>query len=100
MTVQARYEPVAPDIVAPAAVDDDSFASSRARMTAVLTIIHLVIYFSFMLLVGAARPLLTQQVVPGLSLGMILAFGVIASSWLLTWFYVQWANRRSVTPRS
>jgi uncharacterized membrane protein (DUF485 family) len=30
---------------------------------------------------------------PGLSLGIVLGAGVIVLTWVLTWFYVQWANR-------
>jgi uncharacterized membrane protein (DUF485 family) len=52
-----------------------------------------VIYFGFILLVGYGRKLLAIQVVPGLTLGILLGALVIVVSWLLTWIYVRWAAK-------
>ena len=38
------------------------------------------------------KPLLGRLVAPGLSLGILLGALVIVASWLLTWWYVRWAN--------
>ncbi|MEN8160929.1 MAG: DUF485 domain-containing protein [Myxococcota bacterium] len=46
-----------------------------------------------MLLIAWAKPLLATQLVPGLTLGILLGALVIVVSWLLTWVYVRWANR-------
>ena len=61
-------------------------------MAYALTIAMMAIYFGFILLVAWAKPLLARQVAPGLSLGILLGALVIVVSWLLTWFYVRWAN--------
>jgi uncharacterized membrane protein (DUF485 family) len=50
-------------------------------------------YFGFIALVAFGRSLLAIQVMPGLSLGILLGALVIVASWLLTWVYVRWANR-------
>jgi uncharacterized membrane protein (DUF485 family) len=50
-----------------------------------------VLYFGFILLVAYGRGLLAIQVVPGLTLGILLGALVIVTSWILTWIYVRWA---------
>jgi uncharacterized membrane protein (DUF485 family) len=50
------------------------------------------IYFGFIALVAFGRPVLAFQVMPGLSLGILLGALVIVASWVLTWVYVRWAN--------
>ena len=62
-------------------------------MAAPLTIVMMVVYFGFILLVAFNKPLLGTILVPGLSLGMLLGVLVIVVAWVLTWTYVRWANR-------
>jgi uncharacterized membrane protein (DUF485 family) len=50
------------------------------------------VYFGFILLVAWAKPLLGRQLVPGLSLGILLGALVIVTAWILIWIYVRWAN--------
>ena len=52
----------------------------------------ILLYFGFIVLVAFGRPLLAIQVMPGLSLGILLGALVIVTSWMLTWIYVHWAN--------
>jgi uncharacterized membrane protein (DUF485 family) len=65
--------------------------SARWRVALGLTAAMVLNYFGFILLVAYGRPLLAVQVVPGLSLGILLGALVIVISWLLTWVYVRWA---------
>jgi uncharacterized membrane protein (DUF485 family) len=79
--------------------ESDGFSALRAvsaarwRIALSLTIAMMVVYFGFILLVAFRKPLLGTQLVPGLSLGMLLGAMVILVAWLLTWIYVRWANR-------
>lgn len=57
-----------------------------------LTGAMILLYFGFILLVAFGRPILATQVIPGLSLGILLGALVIVVSWILTWVYVRWAN--------
>ncbi len=66
---------------------------ARFRIASLLTAAMVAIYFGFILLIAWARPLLGRQLVPGLSLGILLGALVIVASWVLTWLYVRWANR-------
>jgi uncharacterized membrane protein (DUF485 family) len=66
--------------------------AARWRVAGALTIAMMVIYFGFILLVAYAKPMLTEPIVPGLSLGILLGALVIVSAWLLIWVYVRWAN--------
>jgi len=65
--------------------------AARWRVALGLTAAMVVNYFGFILLVAYGRPILARQVVPGLSLGILLGALVIVVSWLLTWVYVRWA---------
>ncbi len=67
--------------------------ASRRRVAGTLTAAMMVIYFGFILLVAYAKPFLTEPIVPGLSLGILLGALVIVAAWVLIWVYVRWANR-------
>ncbi len=66
---------------------------ARWRVVLWLTGAMVLLYFGFIGLVAYGRPILAIRVVPGLTLGILLGAVVIITSWLLTWFYVWWANR-------
>jgi uncharacterized membrane protein (DUF485 family) len=65
--------------------------AARWRVAVTLTAAMVVLYFGFILLVAYRRALLGVQVVPGLTLGILLGALVIVISWILTWVYVRWA---------
>ena len=65
--------------------------AARWRVALTLTGAMVVLYFGFILLVAYGRALLAVQVVPGLTLGILLGALVIVISWILTWVYVRWA---------
>lgn len=69
-------------------------ALSRARWkrAVILTIIMMVIYFGFILLVAFDKALLGRVIVPGLSVGILMGAGVIVSAWILIAIYSRWAN--------
>jgi uncharacterized membrane protein (DUF485 family) len=69
-------------------------AAARGRVAGALTAAVVLVYFGFILLIAYAKPLLATPLRPGLSLGILLGALVIVVSWLLTWVYVRWANRR------
>jgi uncharacterized membrane protein (DUF485 family) len=67
---------------------------ARWRVALALTGCVVVVYFGFILLIAYRRDVLARLVVPGLSVGILLGAIVIVVSWLLTWFYVRWANAK------
>ena len=69
-----------------------SLAAARWRIALGLTLAMIALYFGFIGLVAWNKPLLGRLVAPGLSLGILLGALVIVASWLLTWWYVRWAN--------
>jgi uncharacterized membrane protein (DUF485 family) len=77
--------------VSPARGSVRELDAARWRVALALTGAMVVNYFGFILLVAYGRPLLAVQVVPGLTLGILLGALVIVLSWLLTWAYVRWA---------
>ncbi|GEN06331.1 DUF485 domain-containing protein [Myxococcus sp. K38C18041901] len=70
----------------------ERLAAARWRVAAVLTVATLVAYFGFILLVAFNKPLMGQQLVPGLSVGILLGALVIVTAWALTGIYMIWAN--------
>jgi uncharacterized membrane protein (DUF485 family) len=71
----------------------EALAARRWRLALTLTILMLLTYFGFVLLVAYDKPLLGQILTPGLSIGILLGALVILVAWLLTGIYVRWANR-------
>jgi uncharacterized membrane protein (DUF485 family) len=74
--------------------DLDALAGRRARVGAILTMVMLVVYFGFILLIAFNKDGLHDQITDGLSLGMLLGVIVVLTTWVLTWIYVGWANRK------
>jgi uncharacterized membrane protein (DUF485 family) len=66
--------------------------AARWRVALLLTGGVVLLYFGFITLVAYGRHILAIQIVPGLSLGILLGALVIVGSWILTWIYVRWAN--------
>jgi uncharacterized membrane protein (DUF485 family) len=69
-------------------------AATRDRVAAILTATMTAIYFGFIALIAFAKPFLARRLAPGLTIGIALGVLVIVSSWLLTLFYVRWANAK------
>jgi len=65
----------------------------RWRMAIALSLLMVVIYFGFILLIAFNKPAMGALIVPGLSIGIVLGALVIAATWATTFFYVRWANR-------
>ena len=61
----------------------------------ILSIIVLVMYCGFILLVAYDKPFLASTIAPGLSWGILLGALVIVFSWVLTLIYVAVSNKRS-----
>lgn len=71
-----------------------TLAAARWRIAIVLTTAVICIYFGFIALIAYRKQWMGALITPGLSVGVLLGALVIVASWLLTWFYVWWANRR------
>ena len=68
-------------------------AAERFKLAVILTVLMLIFYFGFIMLVAFNKPLLSTLLNPGLSLGILLGALVIASAWILSFIYIQWANK-------
>jgi len=69
-----------------------TLAAARWRIAIVLTTIVICIYFGFIALIAYQKEWMGSLIAPGLSVGILFGAIVIVASWLLTWFYVRWAN--------
>jgi len=70
----------------------EALAAAQWRLALRLTAAMMAVYFAFILLVAWAKPLLARQLVPGLSVGILLGAFVIVAAWVLIRIYVRWAN--------
>lgn len=67
-------------------------AAKRWKIALTLSVLVLIIYFGFILLVAFGKPLLSTLLGPGLSVGILLGALTIISCWVLAIIYVRWAN--------
>ena len=70
-----------------------AIAAKRWTVALTLSVVVLVIYFGFILLVAFGKGLLSMLLTQGLSLGILLGALTIVSCWILSLIYVIWANR-------
>jgi uncharacterized membrane protein (DUF485 family) len=79
-------------------------ARQRWRIAVALSLIMILVYFGFVLLIAFDKPRLAWLVAPGLSVAVLLGVLVIVATWIITWIYARWANghmdRRVVELRS
>lgn len=68
--------------------------SRKNRFSINLTIITLVVYYGFILLIAFKRDVFASRVIGSTTFGILLGIGVILSCWLLTGIYVRWANQK------
>ena len=69
-------------------------AARKDKVSLILTIIELVLYFGFIALIAYNKPFLAQKISSGsaITIGIPIAVGVIILSWVLTGIYIYWAN--------
>ncbi len=68
-------------------------ARQRWHMALTLSALMVAVYFGFILLIAFNKAAMGYLIGPGLSVGIALGALVIVATWLITWFYVHWANR-------
>ncbi len=69
-----------------------ALAQARWRVAVILSTVVFALYFGFILAVAFAKQAMAAEIVPGLSLGILLGALVIVGAWVTTWIYVTWAN--------
>lgn len=67
-------------------------ARQRWRVAVSLSVLMVFLYFGFILLMAFNKAAMGTEIVPGLSVGILLGALVILATWAVTWFYVRWAN--------
>jgi uncharacterized membrane protein (DUF485 family) len=72
--------------------DVRALARARWRVAIALSAVVFALYFGFIFAVAFAKETMAAELVPGLSLGILLGALVIVGAFLTTWIYVSWAN--------
>lgn len=73
--------------------DFKTLVRKRIVVSSVLTVVMLVVYFGFILSIAFYRELLSYKIGEYLTLGLPVGIGLILFAWLLTGYYIRWANR-------
>lgn len=68
--------------------------TDRWKVSIMLTIIMLSVYFGFILLIAFKKELLAYKIGEHLTIGLPIGLGVIILAWVLTGLYVRWANTK------
>jgi uncharacterized membrane protein (DUF485 family) len=71
----------------------EALAARRLRVAISLTVVMLVTYFGFLMLIAYEKTALGALLAPGLSVGIPVGVFVILVVWIVTGIYVRWANR-------
>src|SRR5881394_3610323 len=66
----------------------------KNRISLILTVLTLVVYYGFIILIAFHRDLFGNRIFGKITLGIPIGIGVILLSWLFTGIYVRWANSR------
>lgn len=78
-------------------LNDPEFKEMARRkhlVTTALTILTLLVYYGFILLIAFRRDFFGEKFTDNIPLGMPIGVGVIVISFILTGIYVRWANTR------
>ncbi len=70
-----------------------SLVRQKWIVSLVLTLVMLIIYFGFILLIAFDKPFLAKPIGLNLTLGLPVGIGILVLAWLLTGIYIIWANR-------
>jgi uncharacterized membrane protein (DUF485 family) len=70
-----------------------NLVKKRLTVSVTLTVIMLVVYFSFILTIAFYKELLAVKIGDHITIGLPIGIGIIIFAWLLTGFYIYWANR-------
>jgi uncharacterized membrane protein (DUF485 family) len=76
-------------------LDSEKFKTlvrKRVSVSISLTILMLVVYFGFILLIAFNKEFLATKIGEHLTIGLPIGIGVIIFAWLLTGIYIRWAN--------
>ncbi len=71
-----------------------AFVSKRNNFSIVMSILMIIAYYGYILLIAFDKPFLAQKLSPGAvtSIGIPMGVGVIVFTIILTWIYVRRAN--------
>jgi uncharacterized membrane protein (DUF485 family) len=80
-------------------LNDDDFkklVSQKDRISWILSVLELVLYFGFIALIAFNKPFLAAKMTEGkaTTIGIPIAVGTIFLSWVFTGIYIFWANTR------
>ena len=71
-----------------------AFVSKRNRYSIIMSILMIIAYYGYILLIAFNKPFLATKMGPGMvtSIGIPMGVGVIVFTIVLTWIYVSRAN--------
>ena len=77
-----------------ASTEFHALTRSKNKVSLILTLAMLAVYFGFIFLIAFRKDLVGAFVSDNMTWGIPMGLGVIAAAWVLTGMYVLWANRK------
>ena len=74
--------------------DFQKMVSTRNSIIAILTVLTLITYFGFIFLMAYGKETLSAKISENITIGLPIGVAVIVISWILTFTYANWANRK------
>jgi len=76
--------------------DFKDLSRQKFRISIILTVLELALYFGFIGLIAFNKPFLAQKLSAGVAttIGIPIAVGTILGSWVFTGIYIWWANKK------
>ncbi|MCX7875998.1 MAG: DUF485 domain-containing protein [Melioribacteraceae bacterium] len=71
-----------------------NLVKKRLTMSLLFTAIMLLVYFGFILSIAFYKEFLAIKIGEFITLGLPLGIGLIIFAWLLTGYYIRWANSK------
>lgn len=68
--------------------------SQRNTIVAILTVLTLITYFGFIFLMAYGKETLSAKISENITVGLPIGVAVIVISWILTFTYANWANKK------
>ena len=71
----------------------NALSRMRWKFSIAMTILLLVVYFGFILIIAFNKSILATLITGNVPVAIPIGLGIILFSWLLTGYYVRWANK-------
>lgn len=74
--------------------DFKKLVRKRWTVAFILTFFEFILYYGYIILISVNKPFMSQKIAKFTTLGIPIGIGVIILSWIFTFIYIMWANKK------